>query len=79
MLEPFRGVTSHVHCVPIPGHACFAPDDLAKIAAELGLPADAQDGVSGALGRVPYDGRTLVFGSLYLAGEVLAANDQVPD
>ncbi|MFL6830927.1 MAG: bifunctional folylpolyglutamate synthase/dihydrofolate synthase, partial [Sphingomicrobium sp.] len=32
MLEPFRTVAAHVHSVPIPEHACFAPNELAEIA-----------------------------------------------
>jgi dihydrofolate synthase/folylpolyglutamate synthase len=79
MLEPFRAVTAHVHAVPIPDHACFAPSDLVEIAGELGFAADAYDNVEDALRAVPPDARILIFGSLYLAGTVLAANDQVPD
>jgi dihydrofolate synthase/folylpolyglutamate synthase len=79
MLEPFRGLVAQVHSVPIPDHACFTPSDLVEIAGELGFVADAHDSVEEALGTVPMDGRTLIFGSLYLAGAVLAENDQVPD
>jgi folylpolyglutamate synthase/dihydropteroate synthase len=31
------------------------------------------------LAAIPTDARVLIFGSLYLAGAVLAANDQPPD
>ena len=31
-----------------------------------------------ALGASPPDARVLIFGSLYLAGEVLAANEEIP-
>jgi len=79
MLEPFRGVAAHVHAVPIPHHACFTPSDLVEIAGELGFSADAHDDVEEALASVPLDARVLIFGSLYLAGAVLAANDQQPD
>ena len=79
MLEPFRGVVAHVHAVPIPDHACFTPSDLVELAGQLGFQADAHDNVAEALAHVPADSRVLVFGSLYLAGVVLAANDQVPD
>ena len=78
MLEPFRSIAAHVHAVPIPDHSCFVPDDLTEIAAEIGLPADAHDNVEEALAAVPRNARVLIFGSLYLAGEVLAANGQVP-
>ena len=79
MLEPFRGVATHVHAVPIPDHACFAPSDLVEIAGGLGFTADAHDNVGQALAVVPKDARVLIFGSLYLAGAVLEANDQLPD
>jgi dihydrofolate synthase / folylpolyglutamate synthase len=79
MLEPFRGLAIQVHAVPIPDHACFSPSDLVEIAGNLGFSADAHDNVEEALGSSPAEARVLVFGSLYLAGAVLAANDQVPD
>jgi dihydrofolate synthase/folylpolyglutamate synthase len=79
MLEPFKGVAAHVHAVPIPDHACFTPSDLVEIAGELGFAADAHDSVADALAAIPPDDRVLIFGSLYLGGAVLAANDQVPD
>jgi dihydrofolate synthase / folylpolyglutamate synthase len=79
MLEPFRGVAEHVHAVPIPDHACFTPSDLVEIAGELGFAADAHDSVAEALAGIPAGARVLIFGSLYLAGVVLAENDQVPD
>jgi dihydrofolate synthase / folylpolyglutamate synthase len=79
MLEPFQGLASHVHAVPIADHPCFTPSDLVEIAGGLGFSADAHDSVEEALGSVPQDARVLIFGSLYLAGVVLAANDQLPD
>jgi dihydrofolate synthase/folylpolyglutamate synthase len=79
MLEPFAGLVARVHTVPVGNHASFAPNDLADMAGELSFPAEAHDGVEQALAAVPDGARVLIFGSLYLAGEVLAANDQVPD
>jgi dihydrofolate synthase / folylpolyglutamate synthase len=79
MLQPFAGIAEHVLTVPIGDHASFAPGELADIAAELGFPADAHDSVKEALAAVPQGAPVLIFGSLYLAGEVLAANGQVPD
>ena len=79
MLEPFRGTIAQVHAVPIPDHACFTPSDLVEIAGELGFASRAHDDVESALRSAPADARVLIFGSLYLAGTVLAANDQVPD
>lgn len=79
MLEPFRGVAERVHTVPIPDHSCFSPDDLTEIAADLGFAAEPHDSVAEALESIGSDVKVLVFGSLYLAGAVLAANDQIPD
>jgi dihydrofolate synthase/folylpolyglutamate synthase len=79
MLEPFVGVAAHIHTVPIGSHASFAPGDLKDVATGLSFPADAYDDVENALSAIPLDARVLIFGSLYLAGEILAANDQVPD
>jgi len=79
MLAPFKGVAAQVHTVPIPDHSCFSPDDLAEIAAALGFTADAHEDVERALASIPSDARVLIFGSLYLAGAVLAANDQMPN
>jgi dihydrofolate synthase/folylpolyglutamate synthase len=78
MLEPFKDLANKIHAVPIPDHSCFSPDDLVDIAAELGFNADAHENVEQALATMPEDSRILIFGSLYLAGSVLAANDQVP-
>jgi dihydrofolate synthase/folylpolyglutamate synthase len=79
MLQPFAGIAHHVLTVPIGDHASFAPAELAEIAAELGFSADAYDSVEEALVAVPQGVPVLIFGSLYLAGQVLAANGQFPD
>lgn len=79
MLEPFRGVIAEVHTVPIGDHASFAPDELAQMAAALGFRARAHEHFAQALKAIPSDARVLIFGSLYLAGEVLAANGETPD
>jgi dihydrofolate synthase/folylpolyglutamate synthase len=78
MLEPFRALAGQLHCVPIPDHSCFSPNDLVEIAADLGFNAEAHDSIEEALPVIPDGARVLIFGSLYLAGAVLAANDQIP-
>jgi dihydrofolate synthase/folylpolyglutamate synthase len=78
VLEPFKEIAGRVHTVAIPDHSCFSPDDLAEIAADLGFSAEPHESVEEALASVPTDARVLIFGSLYLGGVVLAANDQVP-
>ncbi len=79
MLEPFAGMVARVHTVAIPDHASFAPEELSDIAGQLGFAAEPHDSVEEALAAVPENARVLIFGSLYLAGQVLAANDQLPD
>jgi dihydrofolate synthase/folylpolyglutamate synthase len=79
MLQPFVGVAAVAHTVPVADHASFAPGELADMAGELGMPARPHDSFEEALAAVPEEARVLIFGSLYLAGEVLAANDQAPD
>ena len=79
MLEPFKDLVALVHTMAVPDHASFGPGDLAEIAHELGFAAEAHDSVEEALGSMPKNARVLIFGSLYLAGQVLSANDQVPD
>jgi dihydrofolate synthase / folylpolyglutamate synthase len=79
MLEPFKDLVGRVHTVAIPDHSSFAPSELTDIAGELGFAAEAHDSVEEALSAIPQDARVLIFGSLYLAGQVLAANDQIPD
>jgi dihydrofolate synthase/folylpolyglutamate synthase len=78
MLEPFKEIAERIHTVPIPDHSCFSPDDLAEIAADLGFAAEPHESVEETLGSIPTHARVLIFGSLYLAGAVLAANDQLP-
>lgn len=72
-LEPFVDLAPRVFTVPFEG-AAHDPQDLAGIARDLGLQAEAQRGVSEALDRASGAGagRILIAGSLYLAGEVLA-------
>ena len=79
MLEPFKGLVERVHTVPIGTHASFAPGELVDMAGELGFAAQAHDSVEEALSAIPLAARVLIFGSLYLAGEVLTANEQIPD
>jgi len=79
MLKPFRGLASEVHCVPIADHECRPPEELSALAAELGCSSTANDTLGQALNRVSAPSRVLIFGSLYLAGEALRANGEIPD
>jgi dihydrofolate synthase/folylpolyglutamate synthase len=84
VLKPFGGRSATLHPVPVAGHEHHLPAALAKAAKELGLTAVAAAGVEDALGWIARHADrarppiVLVFGSLYLAGEVLRANGQAP-
>jgi len=84
VLRPFSGGGATVHPVPVPGHAHHAPAAIAAEARRLGLSALPGESIEAALatvaglsdpGRPP---AVLIMGSLYLAGAVLAANNQAP-
>ncbi len=83
-LKPFAYKIASLHAVPIPGHEHHDPKNLCWWAQEqLGVKhADPVDDIETAMRRlaeVPGPIKVLIAGSLYLAGEVLKANDQVPD
>lgn len=81
-LEPIAPLADRLIAVPVPDHEHHSPDDLAAIAASLGIASSTAGDVAAALGDLAADGtaaRVLILGSLYLAGEVLAANDELPD
>jgi dihydrofolate synthase/folylpolyglutamate synthase len=77
-LAPFAGIAAEIHTVPIRDHECRNPQELAELASSLGFAARAHGGIRQALAAVPEDSRVLIFGSLYVAGEVLSANRELP-
>lgn len=79
LLAPFRGRVGAVHAIGFAHDLALEPADIAAIASSLGLPATPHADVREALAAIPPDAAILVAGSLYLAGEVLALNDEVPD
>ena len=78
-LRPFKGVAAEVLTLPIEDHECRDPQDLAHLAESMGLPARAWSGLADAMTGLRKPARVLVFGSLYLAGELLALNGPLPD
>ncbi len=84
VLRPFAGSQVMIHPVPVPGHDHHAPEALAAQARKLGLSARPADNVEEALAsiaRLAEPGQppaVLIMGSLYLAGTVLKANEQLP-
>jgi dihydrofolate synthase/folylpolyglutamate synthase len=85
VLGPLAPLVRKAHTVPLPGHAHHDPRDIAMVAQGGVGPRECYPAFSldQAIERLAADpGGTkdvLIFGSLYLAGAVLAANDQVPD
>jgi dihydrofolate synthase/folylpolyglutamate synthase len=83
ILAPFAGSGAIIHTLPIADHDSRDPGDLAEMARARGFAADAHDTLAQALAHVAATAkepvRILSFGSLYLAGQVLAANNQAPD
>jgi dihydrofolate synthase/folylpolyglutamate synthase len=82
LLAPFAPLAASFTAVPVPGHAHHDPADLAATARALGIPSTgvATD-VPTALASLQTTDAPLVLilGSLYLAGEVLRENDELPD
>ncbi len=83
ILQPLLKHASSFTALPVPGHDHHDPDDLARQAAELGVVvASTAPDVQSALTRLAASGKArtvLIIGTLYLAGEVLRLNDQLPD
>jgi dihydrofolate synthase/folylpolyglutamate synthase len=79
VLRPFHRVADQVLTVPIEDHDCRPPAELALLAESMGFPAKAKSGLADAMAALRKPARVLVFGSLYLAGELLALNGPLPD
>jgi len=85
VLRAFAGRHATVHTVPVPDHEHHTPTELAAMAKQTGLTALPAQDVADALGWIgrhadraepPF---VLILGSLYLAGEVLRENRQLPE
>ena len=79
ILKPFTGVADMVHTLPIAGHDCRDPKELAEMARKMGFKSHPRETIGQALAAISKPARALVFGSLYLAGEALGANGSIPD
>ncbi len=70
---------ARVIAVPVPGHAHHAPETLARLAETFDLAAQTAASFDAAIDLLGPDPQlVLIAGTLYLAGEVLAANDEPP-
>ena len=82
-LGNFVGLARRLIAVPIGSEQGVPAESLAQAARAIGMPADVSESVAAALGHIAALGldpppRILITGSLYLAGDVLAANGNVP-
>lgn len=88
-LAPLSPDIDRLWAIPIPGADCHSPEAICTAAKMLGIrlakPAqtvrDALEGVAAELARESDDRHqtVLITGSLYLAGKVLALNNEIPD
>lgn len=82
-LAPFAGRIAHIHALPVPGHDHHPAERFAAIAAQWGIGCTAHDDAQGAISAIAAQGdpapKLLIGGSLYLAGEILRLNAQLPD
>jgi dihydrofolate synthase / folylpolyglutamate synthase len=76
IVVPLEGRLLTLSVVPAPGHEAHRPEDFA---AHTALPVRSFPEVAAALRALPPEGDVLIAGSLYLAGEVLRLNQEVPD
>jgi dihydrofolate synthase/folylpolyglutamate synthase len=82
--KPFAGLARRVYTVPVQGSAASrSAEELAAAAKEAGLVAEPMPDVAAALAAIASTQsgpapRVLIAGSLYLAGNVLAANGTPP-
>jgi dihydrofolate synthase / folylpolyglutamate synthase len=83
-LRNFSGLARRVITVPIHQDKAVPAGELAEVAGSVGIPALPRDDIESAIavaGRLDLHPapRILITGSLYLAGEVLAANGTPPE
>ncbi|MDP1026534.1 cyanophycin synthetase [Sphingomonas sp. KR1UV-12] len=78
LLRRLAASVDRVVTVPVPGHDHHPPAALAAIARAHDLPASMAESVATALATVDQPSVCLVAGSLYMAGDVLAANGEAP-
>ena len=76
IIAPLAGKLLSLAAVPIAGHEAHGPEAFAPHAT---VPVRAFGDVAEALGALPPEGNVLIAGSLYLAGEVLRLNREIPD
>ena len=82
-LRPLASSIRSLRGIAIPGHdQCHSPGDLAEAALEVEIPSaraalDVESAIADIIRTEKKPGRILICGSLYLAGAVLAMNEDV--
>ncbi|ABD25743.1 FolC bifunctional protein [Novosphingobium aromaticivorans DSM 12444] len=76
ILRPLADRALSISVVPAPGHDAHKPEDFAPFTS---LAVGSFATVPEALAALPPEGDVLIVGSLYLAGEVLRLNEEIPD
>ncbi|MGN6820520.1 MAG: bifunctional folylpolyglutamate synthase/dihydrofolate synthase [Sphingomonas sp.] len=83
LLGPFAGLGASFHAVPVGAHEHHDAEALGAVARAIGMTPQAAETVPAALHAIASKAQgpvtVMILGSLYLAGEVLAANDEAPD
>ncbi len=82
-ISSFAGIARHLLAVPVNSENARAPEEIAALARQAGISAEAGPSLEAALLRVraldlESPPRVLITGSLYLAGQVLEANGTPP-
>jgi dihydrofolate synthase / folylpolyglutamate synthase len=78
ILREFAGLAEQIIAVPIADHPCHLPERLVAIGDSLGIASTSAETIEEAIAGTS-DGSILILGSLYLAGEVLRKNCQLPE
>jgi dihydrofolate synthase / folylpolyglutamate synthase len=78
ILRHFEGIADRLIALPVPGHPYHPPEMLSDIGTALGMASSTAETLEDALSQSG-DGPILILGSLYLAGEALKKNGQVPE
>ncbi|MET0249298.1 MAG: folylpolyglutamate synthase/dihydrofolate synthase family protein [Sphingobium sp.] len=83
-LAPLRGRVEHLHALPVPGHAHHPAARFKAVADYWGIGFSAHDDAQETIRAIAATHASsppliLIGGSLYLAGDILRLNEQMPD
>jgi dihydrofolate synthase / folylpolyglutamate synthase len=78
LLAHFEGLADRLIALPVPGHPYHEPATLSAIGQQLSIASTTAETLEEALDQTR-DGPILILGSLYLAGEALKLNRQMPE